>query len=70
MGVQRVRGFLNDETGGIVDANGNELPVAQAVIRPFARAIAGDAIVTSFDPASRSLRFASRLRAARPVASA
>ncbi len=39
----------NSESDWLVDANGNELPVAQAVIRPFARAVAGSSITTAFD---------------------
>ena len=42
----------NSESDWIVDANGNELPVAQAVIRPFARAVAGSGITTGFDTTS------------------
>lgn len=42
----------NEETDGIVDANGNEFPVARAVIRPFARAVAGASIASGFDTAS------------------
>ncbi len=30
-------------------ADGTELPVAQALIRPYARAVAGGAIATAFD---------------------
>jgi len=51
----------NDESDTLVDSSGNEYPVAQAVIRPFARAVAGTAasIVTSFDATSGefALRF-------------
>jgi endoglycosylceramidase len=39
----------NDEHGTIVAADGTEYPVAQAVIRPYARAVAGSAIATAFD---------------------
>ena len=39
----------NSESDWLVDGAGNELPVAQAVIRPFARAVAGSAIATGFD---------------------
>ena len=39
----------NSEADSLVDGAGNELPVAQAVIRPFARAVAGGAIATGFD---------------------
>jgi endoglycosylceramidase len=44
----------NMETDGLVSADGGENPVAAAVLRPFARAIAGSAITQSFDPASRT----------------
>ncbi len=39
----------NSESDWVVDASGNELPVAQALVRPFARAVAGASIVTGFD---------------------
>jgi endoglycosylceramidase len=42
----------NSETDGIVAADGTEYDVAQAVIRPFARAVAGDSIAQSWDPAA------------------
>jgi len=42
----------NFETDSIVAADGGEYPVATAVIRPFARAVAGAGIAQSFDPAS------------------
>jgi endoglycosylceramidase len=44
----------NEETDSIVAADGGEYPVAQAVIRPYARAVAGSAITQSFDPAART----------------
>jgi endoglycosylceramidase len=40
----------NEETDGVVAADGTEYPVASALIRPFARAVAGDAITQSWDP--------------------
>jgi endoglycosylceramidase len=40
----------NGETNSVVGADGTEYPVAQALVRPFARAVAGDAIVQSWDP--------------------
>ena len=43
----------NFETGGLVADDGTERPVAGAVQRPFARAVAGDAIRTAFDADSR-----------------
>jgi endoglycosylceramidase len=46
----------NGEYNSVVAADGTEYPVAQALIRPFARAVAGDAVTQSWDPASR--RFA------------
>ena len=39
----------NAEADSIVDGDGTEFPVAQAVIRPFARAVSGSAIATGFD---------------------
>lgn len=44
----------NSETFGLVNADGGELPVAQAVQRPYARAIAGSAMTQSFDPTSNT----------------
>jgi endoglycosylceramidase len=43
----------NLETDGLVAADGTEYPVAAAVLRPFARAVAGDGITTSFDSTKR-----------------
>lgn len=48
----------NSESDWIVDANGNELPVAQAVIRPFARAVAGSGITTAFDTETTTFKLA------------
>ncbi len=45
----------NSETNTIVAPDGTELPVAGAIIRPFARAVAGDSIAQSFDPATSKL---------------
>jgi endoglycosylceramidase len=42
----------NGETDSIVAADGTEYPVARAVVRPFARAVAGSAITQSYDPGS------------------
>jgi endoglycosylceramidase len=39
----------NSETNTIVAPDGTELPVVAAIIRPFARAVAGSAIQQSFD---------------------
>jgi endoglycosylceramidase len=38
----------NDETDGLVAGDGTEYPVAQAVIRPYARAVAGSAVSQSY----------------------
>jgi endoglycosylceramidase len=40
----------NSETDSIVDADGGEYPIAQAVQRPYARAVAGSDIVQAYDP--------------------
>jgi endoglycosylceramidase len=40
----------NSETDGIVAGDGTEYDVAGAVIRPFARAVAGDGVSQSWDP--------------------
>jgi endoglycosylceramidase len=42
----------DDEQYSLTDASGNELPVAQAIIRPYARAVAGSNVAMSFDPAT------------------
>jgi endoglycosylceramidase len=42
----------NSETDGVVAADGTEYPVAGALVRPFARAVAGDAVTQSWDPAT------------------
>ncbi len=39
----------NHEAFGLVRPDGTEYPVTAAIIRPFARAVAGDAIATSYD---------------------
>ena len=39
----------NGEIDSIVDSDGGEFPIAQAVQRPFARAVAGSSITQSFD---------------------
>ncbi len=44
----------NDETDSIVAGDGGEYPVAQAVIRPFARAVAGSDVTQSFDPMAKT----------------
>jgi endoglycosylceramidase len=44
----------NDETNSIVAADGSEYPVAAAVIRPFARAIAADSFTTAYDVDTRT----------------
>jgi endoglycosylceramidase len=48
----------NEESDTLVDAQGNEHPVAAVVIRPFARAIAGDGITSTFDPATSTYSLA------------
>ena len=48
----------NGEAYGIVAADGTEYPVATAVIRPFARAVAGESIASSFDATSRAFALA------------
>jgi endoglycosylceramidase len=40
----------NSESDSVVAADGGEYPVAQALIRPFARAVAGGSIVQAWDP--------------------
>ncbi len=40
----------DDEQYSLTDASGNELPVAQAIIRPYARAVAGSNVAMAFDP--------------------
>jgi endoglycosylceramidase len=40
----------DSESDSVVAADGTEYPVAQALIRPFARAVAGGSIVQSWDP--------------------
>jgi hypothetical protein len=40
----------NSESASIVAADGTEYPVAQAVIRPYARAVAGKAVSQSYAP--------------------
>ena len=42
----------NSETFGLVAADGTENPVAAAVLRPFARAVAGTDVTQSYDRAS------------------
>jgi len=39
----------NYETFGLVDPLGNEYPAAAGLLRPFARAVAGDSIVAAYD---------------------
>jgi hypothetical protein len=48
----------NDETASLVAADGTEFPVAAAVLRPFARAIAGDTFTTSFDASTGTFSLA------------
>jgi len=40
----------NSEMNTVVAPDGTELPVASTLIRPFARAVAGNGLVQSFDP--------------------
>ena len=40
----------NSESDSLVEADGGEFPIAQAVQRPYARAVAGSAITEAFDP--------------------
>jgi endoglycosylceramidase len=42
----------NSETNSVVAADGTEYPVAAALIRPFARAVAGEGVSASFDTTS------------------
>jgi endoglycosylceramidase len=42
----------NSETDSIVAADGTEYPVTKAVLRPFARAVAGESVKQSWDPAA------------------
>ena len=42
----------NSESDGVVAADGTEYPVAQALVRPFARAVAGDSITQAWDPSA------------------
>jgi endoglycosylceramidase len=44
----------NAEDDGLVDATGKEYPVASAVLRPFARAVAGEVTATSYDAAGNA----------------
>jgi endoglycosylceramidase len=44
----------NSETYSVVSADGTEYPVAQALVRPFARAVAGSAVAQHWDPSSRT----------------
>jgi endoglycosylceramidase len=47
----------NFEAYSVVDADGGELAVAQALIRPFARAVAGTAITQAWDGSTFTLAF-------------
>jgi endoglycosylceramidase len=44
----------NAESLGLVAGDGTEYPVAQAVIRPYARAVAGAGVVQTFDRATHT----------------
>jgi endoglycosylceramidase len=44
----------NAETASVVAADGTEYPVAQALIRPFVRAVAGSAVSQSWDAARKT----------------
>ncbi len=44
----------NGELFGLVSPDGGELPVAQAIQRPYARAVAGSAIAQAFDPTANT----------------
>jgi len=46
----------NMEIYGVVAADGTEYPMTASLIRPYARAVAGDAITTSFDAGMRVFR--------------
>jgi endoglycosylceramidase len=48
----------NFEAFSAVDSDGGEFPVAQALVRPFARAVAGSAITQSWDGTTFTLAFA------------
>jgi endoglycosylceramidase len=43
----------NGETDSLVGADGGEYPVTQAILRPFARAVAGSAITQAWDPTTQ-----------------
>jgi len=44
----------NGETDSLVGADGGEYPVVQAILRPFARAVAGSAITQAWDPTTQT----------------
>jgi endoglycosylceramidase len=44
----------NSETFGLVAADGSENPVAKAILRPFARAVAGTSVNQAYDAASNT----------------
>ncbi len=44
----------NSESDSLIHADGTEYPVATAIQRPFARAVAGDAIETAYDATART----------------
>jgi endoglycosylceramidase len=48
----------NGEAFGLVAADGTEYPLTQALIRPYARAVAGSSIASAFDAASRTYTLA------------
>jgi endoglycosylceramidase len=48
----------NGETFSFVGPDGTEYPVAKSLVRPFARAVAGDAVAQSWDPASSTFTLA------------
>jgi hypothetical protein len=47
----------NFEAFSVVGADGGELPVAQALVRPFARAVAGSAVTQSWDGSTFTLAY-------------
>ena len=49
----------NGEDLSVVAADGTENPSAPALVRPYPRAVAGSAVVSSFDTASRALTLTS-----------
>lgn len=59
----------NSETASVVASDGTEYPVAAALIRPFARAVAGDSIAQAWDPDTRTftLSYVTSASASTPI---